>query len=161
MRVRNGSMLVPGRMVNPENGKSVDLTFRIDTGSDFTAVCLYLASKIDAKPIDFTSVQGVDRDPITAPVFRVDLSLQECSVGKIDVIGLDFTGLNYAGLIGNDVLDMGLLVRDGETGHWYFAIGSGTCGCAYQPQPSVAPLFLAGAAGFFLGAAGTLLLTRK
>ncbi len=160
MDIRDGSMLVPVTVTNPDTGKSADAVFRIDTGSDFTAVCLLVAQKIDARPGNFRDVQGVDRDPITAPVYAVDLTVQGCPLGRVEMIGLDFTGLGYAGLIGNDVLDRGLLVRDGESGNWYLTIGSGTCAgtCSTRPAGSYLVAWFLGLA---LGVAGALLLTRK
>lgn len=160
MRIHSGAMLAPGRIVNPQTGKNTETRFMVDTGSDFTAICLLLAQQIDLKPEDWVLAQGVDRDPFTAPVFTVDLLLQDCPIGTVRVVGLDMQGLGYGGLIGNDLLDRGLLVRDGETGHWYFALASGSCASTCTTGTQWGYYTLAGAAGVLLGA-GIVLLTRK
>jgi len=160
VRIHSGAMLTPGRIVNPHNLKSTDVKFMVDTGSEFSAVCLWLASKIDLKPVDWCLVQGVGRDPFTAPVFNVDLVLQDCPVGTVNVLGLDFSGMGHGGLIGNNLLDKGLLVRDGETGHWYFMLSSGSCAGACTTRTPWEHYALAGAAGLMVGA-GLVLLTRK
>ena len=148
--ISGGSMFIPVRVTNPKTGKSADTVFRIDTGSDYTALCMGIASKIDARPSDFVMVQGVDRDPVDAPVYKLDLDVQGCPVGKVQVIGLDFSGMDYGGLLGNDVLDRGLLVRDGEAGRWYFYLPGCYSETSTAGQNNV--LVAAGAIGIALGA---------
>jgi hypothetical protein len=160
MRIQSGAMLAPSRIINPRTREHVETRMMVDTGSEFTAICLLLAQKINLRPVDWCLVQGVDRDPFTAPVFNVDLVLQDCPVGNVDVLGLDFTGLGHGGLIGNDLLDRGLLVRDGETGHWYFALASGSCASTCTTRVPWQHYALAGAAGLVVGA-GIVLLTRR
>jgi predicted aspartyl protease len=149
-----GAMMLRAEVINPETGKSADVDFRIDTGADVSAICIAVADKIGARPIGFCTVLDADGDPVDTPVFEVDLNIQGCTLNRVKVIGLDLSRSDCAGLIGNNVLNKGVLVKSGES--WSFSIGENVCASGLDTR-----YLLAGVFGLALGVAGTLLLTRK
>ncbi len=150
----SGAMTLQAKIVNPDTGQSKDADFRIDTGADISAICLYYAEDLALKPKRFTVVSDADGEPLDVPVFVVDLALSGCYLRNVEVIGLDLSRSNCAGLIGDNVLDKGILVRDGNS--WSFTIRENVCAAGTVGAETCLLVF-----GLVLGMAVTLLLTRK
>jgi hypothetical protein len=113
----DGSMLVVVRVYNPATGRSASGTFRIDTGDDTTIVDPLILGAIGAMPIGSQTIEGVDGQPVTDNLYRVDLDLGASGyVPGVTVVGQDLSGLGLAGLIGDNLLAQGVLVRDGPAG---------------------------------------------
>jgi len=146
--------MLRAEVINPETGRSANIDARIDTGADVSAICIAVADKIGVRPIGFCAVIDADGDPVDAPVFEVDLNIRGCVLNRVKVIGLDLSRSDCAGLIGNNILDKGVLVRDNNS--WSFGIGENVCASGHGGA-----YLLAGVFGLALGVAGTLLLTRK
>ena len=155
------SMTVQGRVGNPVTGASSAVKMLIDTGASVSAICLAVADKIGVSPQRFRAVVDADGNQVEAPVFVVDIYLGDgCEFKNVEIAGLDLTGTGYAGLIGSNILDKGLLVRDGYSGSWYFAVNDNVCASGEASDEKYGYL-VAGLFGLALGVAGTLLLTRK
>lgn len=150
-------MVLQAKIINPDNGRGKDADFRIDTGADVSAVCLYHAEDLGLKPKRFTVVSDADGEPMEVPVFVVDMDIHGCRLSGVEVVGLDLSRSNCSGLIGENILSRGVLVRDGNS--WSFAIKDTVC--ASGEVASGSNYLLAGVFGLALGVAGTLLLTRK
>jgi len=161
-------MLVPGKVINLKNGKSIDVTFQIDTGADASVIDLSFAREIDATPSEWVMILDVDGTPIAAPVFTLMLILDNCDLGTVKLVGLNLPG-GRQGLIGNDILDRGLLVRDGRMKQWFFMINDGACGSCgsiFQMETTDESndnkwLYAFGALGVLLGTFGLLFLTKQ
>ena len=155
------SMSVQGMVANPATGASSAAKMRIDTGADVSVICLAIADKIGVSPQRFRTVIDVDGNQVEAPVFVVDIYLADsCELKNVEVAGLDLTGTGYTGLIGSNILNKGLLVRDGYSGSWYFVVNDNVCASGEVSDEKYGYL-VAGLFGLALGVAGTLLLTRK
>lgn len=150
------NMITPVKIINPTNGNTSATSFRIDTGADQSAVCVLIADKIGAVPRAYTKILDADGDFTEAPVYRLILEIGECRV-EVDAVGIDLSKVGYGGLLGNDVLDRGVLVRNGLTGQWYFSIGESDCGRGV----AIERYLLSGGIGFGLGMITTSLLIRK
>jgi len=144
-------LLVPVRLTNPQNGRSIDTIFRIDTGADVSAVCTLIASELQAPPIGTAYIRDVEGEGIEAPVYTLYVTLGSCPIGKTNLVGLNLKGTGYGGLIGTDILGTGVLVG-GKEGGWVFISSESTNPYSYA---------VAGGIGLLLGAGVTLLLTRK
>lgn len=144
-------MLVPVKLTNPQNSRSIDTVFRIDTGADVSAVCTLIARELQAIPIGSSYIRDAEGEGIEAPVYTLLMNLGNCPIGKVNMVGLNLKGTGYGGLIGMDILEMGVLAG-GKEGGWVFISSGSTC-----PYPYI----VAGGLGFLLGSGITLLLTRK
>lgn len=155
--MNDGAMMFQAKIINPDTGQSADANFRIDTGADVSAICLVMADRIGVKPKGFCTIYDADGEPMEVPVFVVDMDIHGCRLNGVEVVGLDLSRSNCSGLIGDNILDHGVLIRDGNS--WSFSIKDAVCasGETYS-QPNY---LLAGVFGLALGVAGTLLLTRK
>ncbi|MGB9622349.1 MAG: hypothetical protein ACPL07_00760 [Candidatus Bathyarchaeia archaeon] len=117
---------------------------------------MLIADKIGAVPRAYTKILDADGDFAEVPIYKVVLEIGECRV-EVDAIGIDLSKVGYGGLLGNDVLDRGVLVRNGLTGQWNFSIGGSDCGRGM----AVDRYLLSGGIGFGLGMITTSLLIRK
>jgi len=144
-------MLVPVRLTNPQNGKSIDTVFRIDTGADISAVCTLIANELQSIPVGSAYIRDAEGESIEAPLYTLLVTVGNCPIGKVNMVGLNLKGTGYGGLIGMDILETGVLAG-GKEGGWLFISSEAT-----SPYPYI----IAGGLGFLLGAGVTLLLTRK
>jgi len=160
-------MLISGKVINLKNGRSAEVTFQIDTGADVSVVDLSFAQAIGAIPSEWTTILDVDGTPIAAPIYKVMLVLDNCDLGTVKLVGLNLPG-GRQGLIGNDILDRGLLVRDGRMKQWFFMINDGACGSCgsiFQMETTDESdnkwVYAFGALGVLLGTFGLLFLTKR
>jgi len=154
-------MSVQGKVANPATGASTAVKMLVDTGTGISAICLAIADKIGVRPQRFRTVVDANGDKIDAPVFVVDIYMADaCELKNVEVVGLDLTGTGYAGLIGNNILNKGMLIWDGCSGNWRFIMGDNVCASGGRGEEWYSYL-VAGLFGLTLGVAGTLLLTRK
>jgi len=143
-------LLVPVRLTNPQNGRSIDTIFRIDTGADISAVCTLIVNELQSSPIGSTYIRDAEGEGIEAPLYPLLVTIGNCQIGKVNMVGLNLKGTGYGGLIGMDILETGIMA--GGKGEWVFISGG---------SPNPYPYIVAGGLGFLLGAGVTLLLTRK
>jgi len=144
-------MTVPVRITNPNNGRSVDTIFRIDTGADLSAICTVIADELQARPTGIAIVRDAEGEGIEAPIYKLSMTIGNCYIGNINMVGLNLKETGYGGLIGMDILESGVLAG-GKGDGWLFITGGTT-----SPYPYI----IVGGLGFLFGAGITLLLTRK
>lgn len=150
-------MLADVTVINPQDGRTKNARFMVDTGSDVSAICILIAEDMGLKPVDFSSVMDADGQPIDVPVYEADIIIGKCTIRRVKLFGLDLRGTGHQGLIGSDILDRGILIRDGVSCSWQFSVDGGEC---YGGR-SYTGYIVAGFAGLVAGAAAALLLTRK
>lgn len=139
-RLQSGSMLTNARVVDLSTGQGSYGLFRIDTGDDIAIIDPSILATIRAQPIGHTDVQGIDGQPLSVPKYVVDVDLGSMGyIYNVECLGLSIAALGYAGLIGDNELDQGLLVRNGPAQSWSF-----TSSTAPLQSPFGLPLAVAG-----------------
>ena len=117
-----GAMLATVRVVDPATWRGAYALVRVDTGDDITIVSPSVLASAGAVPTSHSSVEGIDGTAIRVPTYHVLLDLgQGQLLGPLEVLGLDMSPLGVDGLLGDNALDEGVLVRDGPTRTWSFA----------------------------------------
>lgn len=158
-------MVLPALITDPRTGRSVVAHFRIDTGADVSALDLRIISALGSSPSGRMEILDADGTPITAPTYSLLFSLQGCNLGRVEFVGLDLTRSGYDGLLGEDVLNKGILVRDGIMGRYFFFVDGncGTCGSIFQMEAGQqsSPYLALGIIGLLLGGTGLLLLLAQ
>ena len=137
----SGAMLVTVRVVDPHTRRAAYGTFRVDTGDDIVLVNPAILSAIGASPIATSTVQGIDGSPVEVREYDLDLDLGQMGfLGNVRVMGLNVQQLGIDGLLGDNALDQGVLVRDGPGRTWSFS--TATTGQAVTPPSLVLPITL-------------------
>jgi hypothetical protein len=120
----SGALVIPVRVVNPATGLSATGRFRIDTGDDVTLIDPALARAVGALAAGSSGVIGVGGGIEQDPQYVLDLDLGDAGyVAGVQCIGQSVAALGYDGLLGDNVLDLGLLVRDGPAGQFTLVVG--------------------------------------
>jgi hypothetical protein len=143
----NGAMLMPIRLVNPANGEAVYGLGRIDTGADLALLDPRLATAIGAPDFGSGRVEGIDGTPLTDPLYQIDLDLSASGfIPEVTWIGQPLSAqFGFDALLGCNVLDEGVLVRDGPGGSFSFIV------TAYPaPPPAQLPVVTVLAVGAML-----------
>lgn len=126
-----GAMLTTARVVDPTNGRGGYGVMRIDTGDDIALIDPSLMNSIGVLPTAHTQVEGIDGQPVTVPVYHIDVDLGSMGyLVNVEALGLNIQSLGYAGLFGDNELDQGVLVRDGPARTFTF-----TTTLAIPPAP--------------------------
>jgi len=114
-------MLANVRLVDPTTKLGAYGLVRVDTGDDIAIADPSLIASTGAQPTDQTEVQGIDGQPVQVPLYHLDIDLGAGSyISDMEVMGLNISALGYAGLFGDNLLDHGILVRDGPAQTWSF-----------------------------------------
>jgi len=143
----NGAMILVVRVVDPKTGRSAYGRFRVDTGDDIVLCNPALISAIGATPVSTSTVQGIDGSPVEVREYILELDLGQMGfLTDVQVMGLNLASLGYDGLLGDNALDQGVLVRDGPGRTWSFAAG----GVAQNRPPSLVLPISIGLAGLMV-----------
>lgn len=152
-----GAMLVTARVVDPTNGRGGYGVMRIDSGDDIAIIDPSLMNSIGVVPVAHAQVEGIDGQPVTVPVYHIDVDLGSMGyLTNVEAFGLNISGLGYAGLFGDNELNQGVLVRDGPAQTFSF---TGTS--AVPPSPPSYGMPLAIAAVGLAGVATAALWPRR
>lgn len=132
----DGSMVAPMTVVNPTNGRTAIAVARIDTGDDIALIDPSVANTLALVANGQTTVEGVSGQPVVTPLYTVDFNLGASGyASSVQVAG--FPGLarvmGITLLAGDDLLNRGVLVRDGPGGFWSFTTAGGV---AVPPGPN-------------------------
>lgn len=151
----NGQMLLSIRVVNPSTGAATYARVRIDTGADTALISPALAKSIGVASTGTQQVVGVDGQVINAPVYVLDVDLGVSGyLQSMAFLGMDLSDLGLDGLFGDDLLNQGVLVRNGPDRSFYFVSAAPGVVLPQQKSEPLAVAILAGMAGLaLLGAA--------
>lgn len=137
-RLSSGAMLTTARLVDPVGGRASYGLFRVDTGDDIVIANPHVIQSAGATATGQMQVEGIDGRPLAVPIYTLDVDLGPMGyVQGVTVLGLDISALGYQGLIGDNLLDHGVLVRDGPGKAWSFTAAG------YRPSPPPYPIALA------------------
>jgi hypothetical protein len=142
----SGRMYTTVRLLGPAGPAYARL--RVDTGDDLTLVAPAALAPLGAVPVSFTTVVGIDGRPALIPWYDLDVELVDLAPGQTirDVRVAAYQVSEEAdGLFGDNLLDRGVLVRDGPNRSWTFALAE--AGPPQPTSPRAALAVLAGTAG--------------
>lgn len=93
----------------------VPVRMLIDTGASVSAIKRGIASQLGLKPHGLTKISTPSDGAFQCPLFDVDIffPIHRMAVGNVRIIEAVLEGQNIDGLIGRDVLKLGLLVYTG------------------------------------------------
>lgn len=144
-----GGMLTRGvQIVNPANGKAAGAVGLFDTGSSLVLVDPMVISTIGAVPNGTEPIQGVGGGPESGYLYRLDIDMGTSgTVSAVRCVSIPIAAsLGVGVLAGADLLDRGVLVRDGPGGFWSFTAAQGAVVPA-TPSPWLIGGGLVGLAG--------------
>lgn len=105
--------------------KPVSGTFLVDTGASHTVADTRLISQLGLNPTGTVMIHTPSTGAQAVPMYQYDLMLfvpgHQQGGWLIDALAVtesSFAGQQIDGLIGRDVIDRGLLVYNGQAGHF-------------------------------------------
>lgn len=142
-------------VVNPATGLTAGALARFDTGDDIALIDPSVLSSLGpVQPVGTDTVQGIGGAPISGSVYLLDLSLgPEGYIAGVRFVAVPIAGsLGIGVLAGDNVLNSGVLLRDGPGRFWSFTATGSTPGPASSVWPTVGFLgALAGLAALAVG----------
>jgi len=121
----SGSMLLTARISAPDRpAAGVWVRLRVDTGATWAVVDPAVLRGLGLTPCGVDLVQGLGGPATPAPVYVVTLDLGASGrLDRVPVVALPIPAdVGVQGLFGDNLLDRGLLIRDGPRRQWSFRL---------------------------------------